>query len=230
MKARAIGITAGIILLAALPGAVFAQLEPSEVELEDVIEIEVLGRELLAYDLLGTSTLNVRLEIGESLIWKRASGRIGLVMTDRRALAVTPRSAGWHEVRWGVHEVAPSRGFIGKRVSLIVTSHRILGYDSGSRNWFQQELGPHEKALKASVGASTAAVVTDRTAYGLSPDSGGFFGTPMEIHEELRELRVSSNMATVTTTKRLLVFRAPVGVWSEQNRPLHGEGSSGRGW
>jgi len=217
-----------IILFVTSSIPALAQLEPNEVELEDVIEIEVLGRDLLAYDLLGTSTLTVRLEIGESLIWQRTSGRIGLVMTDRRALAVTPDSSRWHAVRWGVHEVAPGRGFVGKRVALIVTSRRILGYDSRSRVWFEQDLGPNEEALAASVGASTAAVVTDRTAYGLSPDSGGFFGTPMEIHEEFRELRVTSNMATVRTSKRLLVFRAPVGVWSEENRPIHGEGSSRR--
>ncbi len=236
MVARWVAVAAGVarswvVILLVVPSIpALAQLEPSEVELEDVIEIEMLGRDLLAYDLLGTSTLSVRLEIGESLIWQRTSGRIGLVMTDRRALAVTPDSSRWHEVRWGIHEVAPSRGFVGKRVALIVTSRRILGYDSRSRVWLEQELGPHEEALEASVGASTAAVVTDRTAYGLSPDTGGFYGTPMEIHEDFRELRVSSNMATVRTSKRLLVFRAPVGVWSEENRPIHGEGSSGRGW
>ena len=224
MQALRIATTLGVLLVAlavtSAPPA-HAQLEPSEVELEDVIEIEQLGRDLIAYDLLGTRTLTVRLEIGEKLEWKRASGRIGLVMTDRRALAATPNSAAWQQIRWGVHEVAPTRGFIGKRVALVVTSRRILGYDSGSRGWIVQELGPNETALKAEVGASTAAVVTDRTAYGLSPDSSGFFTMPMEIHETLEELRVSSNMATVRTSKRLLVFRAPAGVWSQENRPIH---------
>jgi hypothetical protein len=64
-------------------------------------------------------------------------------------------------------------------------------------------------------------VLTNRVAYGLSPDAGGFFQMKIAIQERILGLRVRSNSATVSTTKRLLVFRAPVGAWTEERRPIH---------
>ena len=198
-----------------------AQLTPNEVELEDVIEIEVLGRDVIAFDLTGTGSPSVRLDIGESVSFVRASGRIGLAMTDARALAVSPGTDGWREVRYGIHEVRPEGGFVGKRVALVVTSRRILGYDSRSGVWMAQGLGPNEETLHAAVGDGTAVVVTNRTAYGLSPSAGGFFSRSMTIHERIQDVRVGANMATLSTSQRLLVFRAPTGIWTEERRPLH---------
>jgi predicted RNA-binding protein len=206
----------------AAPSA-FAQgfVSEPEVELEDVITIEVLGRDLLAYDLLGTGRPSVHLEVGEQIVWMKASGRIGVAVTDRRLLGVSVNGGNWQEVRYGVHETAPERAMLGKRVALVVTDRRALGYDSRSGIWITEEIGPNERVEVARVGDSTALVVTDRKSYGLSPDTGGFYGIPMTIHEQVQSVSVKSNAATVSTSQRLLVFRAPTGAWSVERRPLH---------
>jgi hypothetical protein len=211
----------GLATVALVPAAARAQLAPSEVELEDMIAVVVIDRDLIAYDLGGTATPTVRLDIGEEVSWYRASGRVGMVMTDERVLAVSPGTGGWKAVRFGVHESAPSRGLIAKRVALVVTSRRILGFDSRSGAFIVQELGPNEEALHAKVGASTAVVVTNRTAYGLSPAVGSFYGQPMAIHERLEAVRIEDNVATLETSQRLLVFRAPTGIWTVQRRSIH---------
>jgi hypothetical protein len=214
------------VLLAALcvlaAGETGAQrLAPSEVELEDVIEIELLGRDLYAFNLIGAGSPEVRLEIGEDVVWQDSRGRVGIVLTDRRALAVSPANGGWREIRYQVHETRPDHAQIGTRVGLVVTSHRVLGFDATSGFWLVKSLGPNERIEVARVGAGTAVVLTNRKAYGLSPSAGGFFSVDMAIHERVERVSVKANMATISTTKRLLVFRAPVGIWTTENRKIH---------
>lgn len=205
-----------------VPGVAASQrLLESEVELEDVLEITLHDRDLLAWDALGTATPSLRLEIGEEPVWIRASGRVGVVVTDRRLLAVTPSSGQWQEVRLRVHESRPVAALIGKRVALVVTDKRLIGFDGESGNWLTIDVGPNETVRDSRVGAQTAVVLTDRSAYGLSPDAGGFFRIAMSIQEKIESVRVGANLATITTSRRILVFRAPIGVWSEERRNIH---------
>jgi hypothetical protein len=196
-------------------------VDAPEVELEDVLEIALVGRDLVAYDLLGTRSPRLRLEIGEEVAWMDASGRIGLVVTDRRLLAVSNDNASWQEVRLRVHESRPASALIGKRVALVVTDKRLLGFDATSAVWLGADVGPNEQVRAARVGAQTALVLTDRTAYGLSPAGGGFFPIPMSIQERVEDVRVGANIATVSTSRRVLVFRGPSATWSEERRKIN---------
>ena len=205
-----------------LTGAAGAQgLADPELQLEDVIEIELIGRDLLAYDLLGSGTPSLRLEIGEQVEWMRASGRVGVVVTDRRLLAITNTNGSWQEERFRVHETRPAYAHLGKRVALVVTSMRLLGYDSRSGSWLSRDIGPNERVTAARAGSQTALVLTNRTAYGLSPDAGGFVSVPISVQERIEGVRVGANTATVSTSRRTLVFRAPVGVWTEERRKIN---------
>jgi len=209
-----------------LGGSAFAQqltpsLDPSQVELDDVMEMELLDRDLYAFDLIGSATPVVRLEIGEEMIWSRSEGRVALAMTDRRILAASPGVEAWRELRYRVHETPAASGLISTRVALVVTDKRALGYDATASVWLAIDLGPQEHVTDSRVGAGTALILTNRTAYGLSPSAGGFFKTKLELQERVTGLRVRSNMAMVSTTKRVLVFRAPIGQWTEQRRPIN---------
>jgi len=196
-------------------------LAPSEVELEDVVAIEIFDRDVVAYDLLGTSTFRLRLEIGERLMWSAASGRVGIVLTDRRILAASPTSESWQEVRYQVQETPATRALMGKRVAMVVTNRRAVGYDGKIGLYSEVSFGPHESVDDARVGDSTAVVLTNRSAYGMSPDTGGFYKTDLSVQERIDGLRVRSNSATVSTSRRILVFRAPSGVWTEEKRPIN---------
>jgi hypothetical protein len=65
-----------------------------------------------------------------------------------------------------------------------------------------------------------AVVVTDRRALGLSPWVGGFFPTKVHLEERLESVDAGGNLATVTTDRRVLVFRTPTGTWEERRRTL----------
>ncbi len=212
-------VLAGLVLLS-IPLA-RAQLDPEEVELDDVIAVELVDRDLLAFDLLSNASPSVRLELGETLVFSEAQGRVAVAITDRRVLAASPGSAGWREVRYRVHENGPTSAFMGTRVALIVSDKRALGFDGDGGLWIQADFGPNERPGSARVGAGTAVVLTNRRAIGLSPDNRRFTETKLAIHENVSGIKVRSNMATVSTDRRLLVFRAPSGVWTEQRRPVN---------
>ncbi len=196
-------------------------LQYPEVELADVIELDLVGRDLFAYDLLGTRTPGLRLQIGETVRWMRSSGRVGIVVTDRRLLAITNANEVWQEIRLRARESRPDRAWLGKRVALVVTSQRALGYDSESGRWLEIDVGPNETVRDVRVGAQTGLVLTDRKAYGLSPGVGSFVSTPMSIQERIEGLRIGTNMAEISTSRRVLVFRSPIGTWTESRRTIH---------
>ena len=68
----------------------------------------------------------------------------------------------------------------------------------------------------AVVGANVAVLVTSRRAIGLSPEAGGFFEFRLQVKERIREISARSNLATIQTDRRVLVFRAPTGTWVER--------------
>ena len=63
-------------------------------------------------------------------------------------------------------------------------------------------------------------VVTDRRALGLSPVSSGFFQVKLNLHEGIEKVTARANLATVTTDRRILIFRGPTGSWEERLRSL----------
>jgi hypothetical protein len=74
--------------------------------------------------------------------------------------------------------------------------------------------------LGSRTGENVAVVTTDRRALGLSPQVGGFFPTKLELGERVEALDTSANMATLTTNRRVLIFRGPFGSWEEKRRRL----------
>ena len=92
--ARHVASTAAALLLLAgawsSPAPAQELLGPDEVRLQDSIAVEIVGREVVAFDLLGSGRLTTRLEIDEVVLWTGARGRVSVVLTDRRLLGATP--------------------------------------------------------------------------------------------------------------------------------------------
>jgi hypothetical protein len=197
---------------------VFGDEEP---EIADVVDVVVLGRELVAFDAVGSGQTVLRLERDEDVRWTGAQGRVGVAITDRRVLAVTPDASSWREERLHLGESPPERAKIGARVALALTAKRALGFDGGSNNWVETRLGVREKIVSARVAENTAVVVTDRRALGLSRQRGGFFEADLNLRERLERVDAKANMATVTTSRRVLLFQGGSGVWTYRKRPLH---------
>ena len=49
---------------------------------------------------------------------------------------------------------------------------------------------------------------------------GGFFDTPIQLGESIERVEAQANVATITTERRLLIFRTPTRTWEERWRTL----------
>lgn len=211
---------AGLLALALLaaPADGSAQRVAGEVPLADVLQLLEVDGELLAIDARGGGQTSERLQIGESVLWQGARGKVGVAITDRRILAVATGSAAWQELGYRRNELPPARALLGERVALLVTSERAVGFDGGSGNLVEYSLGPRERVVALRAGANVGVVVTDRQALGLSPFVGGFFRADLDLGDEIEAVSAESNLATLTSARRLLIFRATTGTWEERRR------------
>lgn len=203
-------------LLAALVAFSAGAAPREEFPLEDLLQIVVTRRTILAVDAEGGGDTPERLERGEKVLWTHSRGRVGVALTDRRVLAAGTGSAAWQSTRYLRGESRPHKAELGDRVALVVTDRRLLGFNGGSGNLVEESIGPREQVLQTRVSANLAVAVTSRRALGLSPFAGGFFQTPLRLSEQIESLVVSSGVATLTTSQRLLVFRGRTGAWSER--------------
>lgn len=204
-------------LLAAAPAAGTGR---GDAPLGDLLQIVITPRALLAVDAEGGGDRREPLERGERVLWTGSRGAVGVVLTDKRVLAVATGSGAWQTTRYRQGESAPHLAELGDRVALVTTDRRVLGFDGGSRNLVEQSLGPRERVIDTRVSANLAVVVTGRRALGLSPFAGGFFEASLRLGESIEGFEASSDVATLTTSHRLLIFRGPTGSWSERHLEL----------
>lgn len=205
------------VAVAIAPALAHAQhTRADQVPLGDLIEIVVMDDEILAVDAESGGSSVVRRRLAESVLWTGTRGRVGMVITDQRVLAVAPRSGGWQEAPYERGEAPARDAQLGDRVAVIILRQRVLGFLGTVGRFVQTRLGPHEDLRAVQVGANVAVIVTNREAIGLSPAAGGFFAIRLQVRERLTEVAARSNLATVQTDQRVLVFRAPTGTWAER--------------
>ena len=208
---------------AASLGASSAQAQvslfPDEVERVDVIAIEIDDRDVFAFDALLGRRSSLRLEINEKILFSESRGRVGLLLTDRRALGVAP-GIGFQEIRYRLDEGVPEIGLIEDRVALVVTEKRALGF-VGATGWVEERFTPQEIAEALRVGTAAGIVATNRRALGLAPDLSRFVSIAFRIKEKLESVSAQDTIVSVRTDRRILVFSAPRGIWTAQDRRLN---------
>ncbi|HIF93535.1 MAG: hypothetical protein ABGX04_12355 [Myxococcales bacterium] len=194
-------------------------LFPDEIERIDVIAVERDGRDIFAFDSLTGRRAEIRLEIGEEVVFEASRGRLGIVMTNRRALGVAAGS-GWKELRFRLQESAPTVALVEDRVAILVTSRRVIGFVSRG-DWIVGNLSPHESTEAVRVGVSVGVVATNRRALGLAVDADRFVAADLQVKESLESVVAGDTLATVRTNRRILVFSGPAGIWTEQRRKIN---------
>ena len=210
-----------VLLLAFGVATAVPAIAQNQSPLSPLLEVQVLGRELLAIDSEGGGQRSERLERNETVLYTRSQGRVGVVVTDRRLLAIATRSGAWQQARYRNGEAPPADVEIGDRVALVLMRTRAVGFDGGSRNLVESGIGPREHVVDSAVGANVAVLITDRRALGLSSDRGGFFEVPIRLGEGIQSVTAFANHATLQTSQRLLIFRGPAATWEEKRLPLH---------
>jgi hypothetical protein len=192
------------------------ETRPDQVPLGDLIEIVVKEDVILAVDAEGGGTAVERRRLAESVLWTGTRGRVGVVLTDQRVLAIAPRSGGWQEALYERGEPPARDAELGDRVAVVMLRQRVIGFLGTVGRLVQARFGPQEHVRALRVGANVAVIATNREALGLSPEAGGFFPIALHVQERLIDVAAHSNLATVQTSQRLLVFRAPTGTWAER--------------
>ena len=210
-----------LTLIAIAPLRAGSQMPPVDprVPLGQLLELAFEENTVIAFDAQGGSIAQ-NLELGEEVHWYGTQGAIGIVLTDRRILAVAANSGSFQEARYRRGESTPSEALLGDRVAIVATSERAVGFDGGSGNLIEYRFGPQESLVAAQTGANVVVVVTDRKLLGLSPFVGGFFPTPLFVRERVERINPSPNLVTVQTDHRYLTFRSDSTIWTELNRPL----------
>jgi hypothetical protein len=210
------GAVAAVILGAASAVDSARAAPPEEVPLADVLDIVILERQLLAIDANNGGETTADLELGESVVWSGSRGKVGVVLTDRRILAVSDRSAFWQAEHYRRTEQVVGTPLLGDRVALATTSERVLGFNGTSSALVEAGLGPRETVVASRAGENVAVVVTSRRALGLSPEAGGFFPVKLDLNERIEDVVAKANVATIRTSRRLLIFRTPTATWEER--------------
>jgi len=195
------------------------RLFPDEVQRVDVIAIERDGRDVYAFDSLTGNRSSFRLELDEEVLFELSRGRVGVVLTDRRALAVAP-GVNWRELRYQLRERAPDVALVDDQLAILITDRRALGFVA-SGNWVQEDLHAHEPVVALRVASAAGVIATSQRALGLSSDRRGFVSIDLQIKEKLEEVAADGTLATVRTNRRILVFSAPRGRWSTQDRKIN---------
>jgi hypothetical protein len=185
----------------------------------DSIDIQDLGEELLAIR-DGSAPSRIRLEGGEKVSWFAARGVVGVALTDRRFLAVSPTSAGWRQARLRPSDGRSPQLQLAANVALLISPKRILGFDGPSGHLSESRLTPQEAVLTSGAKEHVGVVVTNRRAIGWASRFGAPTDHSFNVHESFESLRVLSKTATVRTTKRVLSFDSASGLWRDEAIPL----------
>ncbi len=194
--------------------------QPGDTPIEDLLEIVFLPRHVLAIDAQGGQTRE-QLELNEEVVWWRSRGRVGVVLTDRRILAVGTDSGAWQTERLRLSERIPDGAFLGDRLAVILTRQRLLAFSSLGRNLVETEIGPNERVTHVEVNSNAGVVLTPRRAIGVSPFVSTLREESLQLGERIESISVRSNVAVIRTQRRLLTFRAPTGSWAERRIELY---------
>lgn len=203
----------------AFPARAQVPLFADEFERADVISVERDGRDLFGFDAVSGQRSEFRLDIGEEVYFLETRGRIGLVLTNRRALAISPRT-GFREFRYQPSETPPEFGLVEDQIALLATSNRILGFLGNGGVWVEEGMTPSESARVIRAGTAVGVVVTNRRALGLGANLRGFVSEDLRVREAIESVTAQDTLASLRTDKRILVFGALRGTWSIQDRSI----------
>jgi hypothetical protein len=197
----------------------------------DLLQIQFVGRDLYAINADG-STLPERLENGEAVLWRRALGGVGVVLTDRRMLAASTDSSRWQSERFLQFERPHQRALLDERVAILLTDKRVLSLDCVYGTLAIERLSPNKRVVATELAEAVAVVATElaeavavvatnRRALGTAPRLRGFVAKNLTPREVPLSMSATGNLATVLTARRLLTFRGSAGAWGERRRKIH---------
>jgi hypothetical protein len=212
--------TAAIALAVVAVAGLWVQNIAAETATLDAVDVQDLGNEFLAIR-DGNSPSRIRLEGREKVRWFTAKGAVGVVLTDRRFLTVSPTSSGWREARLWASDGRSPGVELAANVALLISPKRVLGFSGRSGLLTETRLTPQEVVLATGADEHVGVVVTNRRTLGWASRFGGSAEHALNVHESFESLRVRGTTASVRTSKRVLIFGSSSGLWRDEALPLN---------
>lgn len=215
-----VGLAAlALIGASAQPAQAQIPLFADEIERLDVVSLEQDGRDVFAFNSVTGSRARVRLEADEVVLFNESRGRVAVVLTNYRALAVGA-GGNFQEARYRLAERAPEHAVVGERVALVATNRRALGFVGSLGGWIEESFTPAEDIEAIRAGAAVGVAATNRRILGLAPDVARFASLPLGVKESLESIEAEDTLAKLRTDRRILVFSGPRAVWTYRLRNL----------
>ena len=186
---------------------------------EDFIDIQELEREIVAIR-DGKAPVPFKLLLRETVLWKDSKGKVGAVLTDKRFVAISIASTGWHEIPLRINEADKATAVLSMNIVLLVTEERAFGFDCESNHFVEERLQLYEEVLATNANIDVAVIVSAGRALGFATGSKAFVEMPFRIHESFESFDTKSRLATVRTTSRVLTFHASDFSWTEIGRRI----------
>ena len=214
-----LGVLLSVWLLGGADAAeAYAQRAEPGIPLEDRVDVVQVDRRLLAVRSgPGGGVVEQRLELGERVLAIRTRGLIGVATTNVRLLGVTSGSSGWHELRYRVSERGkpPPPLYVGERVTLVPLPTRLVALRRGSTAWQELTLGPSDGQPRILPEENLVVALTNRRAIAFSSEGSGFVQVDLDVREAIENISLQESSATLTTNRRVLLFRIGAEVWTQ---------------
>ena len=184
-------------------------------EVEDLIDVNESDGKIFAA-VKGRKPVSFALQPREQVLWRKARGNLGAVLTTRHFLVISTSSRAWQALPLRTSASDKRVPVLSPYIALLVTpGDRALGFDARSSRIIETRLPLHDELVAAKAEKHVAVVVTSSRAFGLAAGASHFSEFRLRVREKVEAVKVTSSKATIQTSHRLLGFSAEGAGWSE---------------
>ena len=201
------------VFIIILVTASFSLADSSEEDIEDMVDIFLNNKKIFAV-ISEKNTLKFNLRSNEEVLWTGAKGYIGSFITNLRFLAVSSVEGNWNELPLRVGESPKLPVSVSENIIMAATDKRIISFSRVTNRFIYLDLLVGEIPEKIYAEKNTGIIVTASKIYGFSKDSSSFKSMTLRSGEEINNLKISSDKASLMSSQRLLIFEN--GNWKEE--------------
>ncbi len=184
-------------------------------EVEDLVHIDESNGKILAV-VKGRKSISFDLQPREQVLWSKARGDLGAVLTTRHFLVISTSSRAWQALPLRTSAADKRVPVLSPYIALLVTpGDRALGFDARSSRIIETRLPLNDELVAAKAEKHVAVVVTSSRAFGLAAGASHFSEFRLRVREKVEAINFTANKATIRTSHRLLAFSAEGARWSE---------------
>ena len=184
-------------------------------EVEDLIDIYESNGKIFA-KVKSRKSVSFALQPREQVLWSKARGHLGAVLTTRHFLVISTSSRSWQALPLRTSAADKRVPVLSPYIALLVTrGDRALGFDAKSSRIIETRLPLNDELIAVKADKHVAVVLTSSRAFGLAAGGSRFSEVRLRVREKVEAIDLTSSKATIRTSHRLLAFSAEGARWRE---------------